>query len=55
MLESAVWRCELLEQGARLHGPAVIEEAGAATLVPPGFALERHGTGALILTREGET
>ncbi len=51
-LETPVWRREALVAGTRLDGPAVIEEAGATTLVPPNFRLERHRGGALILTRE---
>ena len=51
-LETPVWRRELLGEGALIDGPAVIEEAGATTLVPPNFRLERHRSGALILTRE---
>ncbi|MEE8245656.1 MAG: hydantoinase/oxoprolinase family protein [Alphaproteobacteria bacterium] len=51
-LETPVWRREALVAGTRLDGPAVIEEAGATTLVPPNFRLERHPSGALILTRE---
>ena len=50
--DAQVWQRELLADGARIAGPAIIEEAGAATLVPPGFAVTRHATSALVMRRE---
>ncbi len=38
--------------GAHVTGPAIVEEDGATTLVPPGFTAACHASGALILTRE---
>jgi N-methylhydantoinase A len=35
-----VWERERLPEGARLAGPAIVEEFGATTVVPPGW----HGT-----------
>lgn len=40
-----------LPAGARLRGPAVIEEMTATTFVPPGWALEVGGYGELVLAR----
>ncbi|MEM7404366.1 MAG: hydantoinase/oxoprolinase family protein [Pseudomonadota bacterium] len=39
---------------ARVQGPAVIEEPGAVTIVPPRSTARVASTGALILVREGE-
>jgi N-methylhydantoinase A len=41
----------LLAEGAEIAGPAIIEEAGSTTLVPPGFhaLVDPHGT--LVLER----
>jgi N-methylhydantoinase A len=41
----------LLPAGARVAGPAVIEEMTATTYLPPGWALEVGGHGELILAR----
>ncbi|OUZ12419.1 hypothetical protein BHE97_01500 [Aeromicrobium sp. PE09-221] len=42
-----------LGAGARLVGPAVIEEPTNTTLVPPGWAAGTEPSGHLVLTREG--
>lgn len=42
----------LLAVGARLTGPAIIEEPGATTLVPPDHSVAVDPTGCLILARE---
>ncbi|MEM7250493.1 MAG: hydantoinase/oxoprolinase family protein [Pseudomonadota bacterium] len=44
------WR-EWLPVDEPVNGPAVVDEAGAATIVPPDFQLTRHPTGALFLLR----
>ncbi len=41
-----------LPADAALDGPALIDEPGATTLVPPGFAVRVDGTGNLVLSRE---
>jgi len=40
-----VWERERLSEGALLVGPAIVEEFGATTIVPPGWrgALDEHG------------
>jgi N-methylhydantoinase A len=50
-LETEIYQREHLPAGARLTGPVLIEENGSITLVPPGFNLEHHPSGALILSR----
>ena len=40
-----------LPSGARLHGPAVIEEMTATTFLPPGWAMEVGAHGELVLVR----
>jgi len=53
-LETPVYRRGDLRPGPLLEGPALVEEDGAVTLVPPGVALRCDETGALILTRGGD-
>jgi N-methylhydantoinase A len=50
-LATPVYRRDALRPGPVIDGPALVEEPGAATLVPPGFSLRCHPGGALILTR----
>ena len=45
------WR-DSLPGGHALHGPAVIEEPTATTLVPPGWRASVHPTGSLVLENE---
>jgi N-methylhydantoinase A len=44
-LDCPVWERERLPEGARLPGPAIVEEFGATTVLPPGWtaALDEHG------------
>ena len=42
-----------LPRAARLAGPAIVEEMGAVTVVPPGWRLEVGRLGELHLLREG--
>jgi N-methylhydantoinase A len=37
-----------LEPGFRMHGPAVIEEAGGTSVIPPAWSIEVHESGALF-------
>jgi N-methylhydantoinase A len=48
---TAIYERSLLPVGAEVAGPAIIEETGSTTLVPPGFqaAVDPHGT--LVLER----
>jgi len=50
-----VWERERLPEGASLAGPAIIEEFGATTIVPPGWrgAVDEHGN--LRFERETRT
>lgn len=41
-----------LSRGARIDGPAVVEEATATTLVPPGWRCEVAAEGSLIIESE---
>ena len=43
--ESPVWERERLPADAVLAGPAIVEEFGATTVVPPGWrgTLDAHG------------
>jgi N-methylhydantoinase A len=40
-----VWDRDRLPEAAELHGPAIVEEFGATTVVPPGWrgAMDAHG------------
>jgi N-methylhydantoinase A len=48
-----VWERERLPERARLAGPAIVEEFGATTVIPPGWAGEVDEHGNLILERPG--
>ena len=50
-----VYRRDTLHPGPVVDGPALIEEDGAATLVPPGFTVRCHESAALLLTRDDES
>jgi N-methylhydantoinase A len=39
---------DAMQPGQRLQGPAIIEEAGGTTVMPPGWSIEVHESGALI-------
>jgi N-methylhydantoinase A len=53
--ESAIYERDLLSVGARLRGPAVVEEPAASTLVPPGFTLEVDRYGNLMMEWEDDS
>jgi N-methylhydantoinase A len=50
---SPVYERERLAQGARLTGPAIVEEMGATTVVPPLWSGTVGTWGELILERSG--
>ena len=52
-VDTPVWERERLPERAALSGPAIVEEFGATTVLPPGWrgALDEHGN--LRLEREG--
>ena len=48
-----VWDRDRLPEGARVQGPAIVEEFGATTVVPPGWRGTLDGHGNLRFEREG--
>ena len=50
-VECPVWERERLPERARLTGPAIVEEFGATTVIPPRWAGEVDEHGNLILER----
>ncbi|MBM3219438.1 MAG: hydantoinase/oxoprolinase family protein [Candidatus Rokubacteria bacterium] len=48
----AVYRRERLPGGTPLSGPAIIEEMGATTVIPPGWSATVGPWGELVLTRQ---
>jgi N-methylhydantoinase A len=46
-----VWERERLPEGAALRGPAIVEEFGATTVVPPGWHGDADAHGNLRLER----
>jgi N-methylhydantoinase A len=52
-LECAVIRRGILQESARVQGPAVIEEVDATTLIPPGWSAVVVPGGSLLITRGG--
>ena len=51
-VDCPVWERERLPERARLAGPAIVEEFGATTVLPPGWAGEVDEHGNLMLERE---
>jgi N-methylhydantoinase A len=51
-LSTAIYDRARLHAGATLHGPAMIEEAGALTCIPPGVQMAVNPFGHLLLTVE---
>ncbi len=47
---TAIWRRSAIAPGAKLAGPAIIEEATSTTVVPPGWACTVLDDGTLDLT-----
>ncbi len=50
---SPIYERERLARGARLSGPAIVEEMGATTVVPPAWSAAVGDWGELILERKG--
>jgi len=48
-----VWHRSTLTVAQEVIGPALIEEAGSTTLVPPGMVLRQHPAGTLHITHVG--
>lgn len=51
-IDTPIYRRDALPEMAWLMGPAIVDEAGSATVVPPGFSIVQHRSAALILSRE---
>ena len=49
--EAAVWDRSAMGAGVGIDGPAIVEEPHSTLLLPPGWRLTVHPTGALIATR----
>jgi N-methylhydantoinase A len=49
-MRTAIYRRDLLPAGARLTGPAIIEEAGSTSLLHPGSHLTVDECGLLLMT-----
>jgi len=50
--EAAVWERAAIGTDVTVDGPAIVEEPHSTLLVPPGWRLTAHPTGALIATCE---
>ena len=48
-LDTPIYDRARLPSGAAFAGPAVVEEPGATTVVPPGFAVELDAVGNLVI------
>lgn len=51
-LDTPVYNRDLLPLGEPLAGPAIIEESGTSTIVPPGWSIALHDTGCLVMQRD---
>jgi len=49
-----VYDRDRLPTGFRFEGPAIVEEAGGTSIVPPGWAVTVHASGALVCRRDAE-
>ncbi len=52
-VETPIYRRDRLPTDTKLEGPAIVEEDGATTVVPPGFTVRQDRYGIMMLTREG--
>ncbi len=50
--ETPIYSRDRLPTGTPLEGPAIVEEDGATTVVPPGFTARQDRYGIMTLTRE---
>ena len=50
--DAAILAREAIPLDARIAGPAIIEEAGATTLLPPGWSARLEPSGSLVLERQ---
>ena len=48
--DAAIYKRDALPPGTRFEGPAIVEQADATTLVPPGWSAENRAGGTLVLT-----
>jgi N-methylhydantoinase A len=51
-VRTPIYERDAMPDGIAVHGPAIIHEAGSATVVIPGFSATRDSSAALILTRQ---
>ncbi|MEE8444349.1 MAG: hypothetical protein V3S44_03315, partial [Alphaproteobacteria bacterium] len=51
--EAEIWRRSELAPGTVLHGPVIIEQPDATTVVPPGWSARCDAVGNLDLRWEG--
>ena len=49
--ETCVYDRNEVGPGTTVEGPAIIEESGATTVIPPGWRAETHASGHLLLRR----
>jgi len=52
-VKTKVWRRESLSPGFSAPGPLIVTEYTATTVVPPGWKLNLHRSGALLISRSG--
>jgi N-methylhydantoinase A/oxoprolinase/acetone carboxylase beta subunit len=50
--DAAILAREAIPLDARIAGPAIIEEAGATTLLPPSWSARLEPSGSLVLERQ---
>ena len=48
-----MWERSAIGTDLAIDGPAIVEEPHSTLLLPPGWRLTAHPTGALIATRRG--
>jgi len=49
--ETAIYQRDKVPPGYEMQGPALLEEGGSTTVVPPGWSATLDNLGCLVFTR----
>ena len=52
LIKTPVYDGNLLSNGHKIHGPAVVEEDTTTLVIEPGWLLELHKSGTYIIKRK---
>lgn len=54
-VECPIYDRACMQPGFNFHGPGIVEEAGGTSIVPPGWHVHLHDSGALVCAYQDET